>query len=196
MEGPLPDIDYPDAYDILEANEIDAEPEIQKPKKRILLRVVTLLILISWVCGATGLAALFTERHQSQDEQSAIMDVVDQYMRFMQVNNAEDAYNLLSLRQQQFVSLNDLEDQLNGKNHVPFEGYQSIRVKQFNIRSRMLSNVQLLPGLAAELICDVNYHGGLVGEITALLEKQDGEWKLSGIKIIAPPDKFRNVLRA
>jgi hypothetical protein len=196
LQGPFLDMEYPDDDDIRESNEIIAEPEVKKSKKRIFLRVVTLLVLLSWVCGATGLAALFTDRRQSQGEQSAALDVVDQYMRYMQVNNAKDAYNLLSLRQQQFISLNDLEAQLDGKNHVPYEGYQSIRVKQFKISSRFFSNVQILPGISAELICDVNYHGGLVGEITATLEKQDGEWKLSGIRIIAPPDKFRNVLRA
>ena len=196
MQGPFLDIEYPDDDDILESNEISAEPEIKNSKKRVFLRVITLLILLSWVCGATGLAALFTDRRQSHGEQSAALNVVDQYMRYMQVNNAEDAYNLLSIRQQQYISLNDLKAQLDGKNHIPFEGYQGIRVKQFNISSRVFSNVQQLNGLSAELICDVNYHGGLVGEITAMLEKQGGEWKLSGIKIIAPPDKFRNVLRA
>ena len=196
MEEPLLDIEYPDAEDILESNDITPELENKKSKRRVFLRVVTLLILLSWVCGATGLAALFMDHGKSQNEQSAVVDVVDQYMRYMQVNNAEDAYNLLSLRQQQYISLNDLKAQLDGENHIPFEGYQSIRVKQFNISSRILSNVQLMPGLSAELVCEVTYHGGLIGEITANLEKQDGEWKLSGIKIIAPPDKFRNVLRA
>lgn len=196
MQDPFLDIEYPDAEDILESNEFTPELENKNSKRRVFIRVVTLLILLSWVCGATGLAALFMDHGKSRNEQSAVLDVVDQYMRYMQVNNAEDAYNLLSLHQQQLISLNDLKAQLDGESHIPFEGYQSIRVKQINISSHMLSNFQFLPGLSAELICYVTYHGGLIGEITANLEKQDGQWKLSGIKIITPPDKFRNVLRA
>ncbi len=197
MENLYPDPDdiyQTDLYDISDFG-IDSDPEPERKKSSRFLRIVALVVLLSWLIGATGLAALFVDRQNAEDEQPAVLAVVDQYMKYMQVNNIEDAYKLLSNRQQSITSMNDLKTQLDGKNHIPFEGYRTVWVKQFNIRTRVLSNAQLLPGISAEVIADVNYQGGYIGEVSAILEKQNGEWKLSGIKIIAPPDKYKKVLR-
>jgi hypothetical protein len=197
LEDLLPDPDEFNQLELLEVSDYDSdlEPEQEKPPKRTFLRVISLVVLLSWVIGVTGLSALFVDRKNTENEQTAVFAVVDQYMKYMQVNNAEDAYQLLSSRQQQITPISELEEQLTGRNHIPFEGYHKLRVKQFNIRTRLFSNMQLLPGMAAELIGEVNYIDGYKGEVTAVLEKQNGEWKLSGIKIIAPPDKFQKILR-
>lgn len=124
------------------------------------------------------------------DAQNAAEELVDAYMRSMAEKNVMLAYALLSTRLQQVYSLSDVEGLLQGNSYGLYEAYESTEVEKVIVTTRFSTN-PAVPRTMAQVTGTVNYQGGVQGTIEANMELEDGQWRLSKVWIVVPPEKLQ-----
>lgn len=170
-----------------------AAPDVARKKRRTRLILVsaggTALCLCAFLCAAAALWLLGSGGVRLAQERDSITAVVDQFMRVMEAEDAAAAYALFSARAQRQVPLSTLERDLAGSNHVLFEGYQSISLSQLSINAALTTDPDQPQGTVAKALGTVAYEGGFEGTFTAVLEEEDGQWRLHTINVTVPPAK-------
>lgn len=124
------------------------------------------------------------------DAQDAAWELVDAYMRAMSNKDVPQAYALFSTHLQQVYSLSDVEGLLQGNNYGLFEGYESIEVDTVTVTSGFSTN-PAVPMTVAQVKGTVSYQGGVQGTFEANMELEDGQWRLSKVWIVVPPEKLQ-----
>jgi len=124
------------------------------------------------------------------DAQNAAWELVDAYMRAMANKDVPQAYALFSTRLRQVYSLSDVEGLLQGDNYGLFEGYESIEVDNVTVTSRFSTN-PAIPKTMAQVKGAINYQGGVQGTFEANMELEGGQWRLSKVWIVVPPEKLQ-----
>lgn len=164
---------------------------IKKSPWKLIGIIAGLIVLLTCICE-TGAAVYFTKKMVNNHlEQPEVLAVIDHFMYLMKYNNAEDAYNLFSARQQKITSLQDIEEMLDGDNYLMFEGYWELNLIEFEISIQKSYNLDWPQGTVAYVFCEVLYQKENLQLLEAILEKQDGEWKLADIFVYPPSDNLR-----
>lgn len=155
---------------------------------RSLLLIVTHSLLVIGLTSCGGLiGSTSLEATEAQTEATALVGV---YMRSMADRNPAQAYALLSSRAQAVYSLADLEQLLQGASYGLFEGYESLEVGSVAVTRRFSTN-PAVPNTMAQVKGTIFYQGGVQGTFEANMELEDGQWRLSKVWIVVPPDKLQ-----
>jgi len=148
-----------------------------------------LLVFMCLCVGVTGLA-IGAGMVEAFTETPKVEIVIDAYMIAMADQDAGKVYTLMSTRAKRHVSLADIEQLLVGNNYMVFEGYRSLAVTDFTINLTSDPDPDIPQGEVAEVQGMISYDGGFTGDFYAVLEKEGDEWRLHGINVNVPPDKF------
>lgn len=146
------------------------------------LLVITLLISCGTVVGSAS--------HQVSEAQGEAATLIDSYMRAMANRDAAQAHALLSSRAQAVYSIGDVEQLLQGSDYGLYEGYESAEVARVIVTSRLSTNPNV-PKTMAQVTGKINYQGGVTGTFEANMELEDGQWRLSKVWIVVPPEKLQ-----
>ncbi len=168
-----------------------------KPNKNLWIIAVAaagLLCMCSVAClaaiglGAAGVAggivAVFAER-------APVEAVLDAYMQAMAAKDVTVAYALFSPRAQRQIPISKFQEMVEGKNYGLFEGYRSLSVQNLNIGAFVNTNPDVPQGTVAKVTGDITYEGMIQGTFNAVLEKNQGVWKLDAMSVMVPPDKIK-----
>ncbi len=169
----------------------NAVPE-QVPRKRsrkklvIISTVVVGLCLVLTLCGLLFVGGNIRVALERDDVEQA----VHQFMLAMARKNVNAAYALFSERAQETVSLSKLQEMVEGNNYVLFDRYDSLEVSWLNVGPAVSSNPEMPRGIVAKAAGETRYTDGSMGSFQAVLERVNGEWKLTGVNVTVPPAKF------
>lgn len=176
-----------DNFSITENREPSNETSSQQtaaPKKTrrnfvLLAGLVGIVILFGFACCpfVYDFAASFPQ------EMNATIQVLDEYMKAMADRDAPRAFAVVAKSSEPPIALNDLESLLRGNNYILFKGYRDLALTGFNL-------TQTGADKYAEVEGNVLYEGNFVGEFSANVIKENGDWKIQTIKVSVPPDKF------
>ena len=120
------------------------------------------------------------------------VQVVDNYMKAMEIQDSPLAYEFFSKRAQRQFPRSNLESLLHGANFVLFDGYQTIKVTSWKVGPQVNTNPDVPQGTVAQLAGSITYEGGFTGQFQAVLELENNEWKLDGINVTVSPNKMEN----
>ena len=127
---------------------------------------------------------------RSITEREKIESTVAYFMSAMAAKNTEQAYTIFSTRAQRQTKLADLAKLLAGNNYALFDGYQSVSVANMNFTTGLNSNPDVPQGNVVTVNGTVKYSGGFTGRFDAVLEQENGEWRLDGVNVVVSPDKI------
>jgi len=164
-----------------------------KKSNRKVFLIIAMALLVGLCCigASVGVDGLVRRGgFKVGTEMPKVEKVIDEYMRAMANQDASKAYSLISTRAKRNVSLGDVEKGLEGNNYTVFEGYESIAVANFNLNLTSDPDPTMPQGLVAEVDGTISYADGFTGDFNAVLEKEGDEWRLYGINVNVPVDKF------
>lgn len=150
------------------------------------LSVSIVLALLLGGCSAWSSTSSTT----GSELEGEVVNIVDAYMRAMADKNAAQAYALLSSRAKAIYSLSDIENLVQGSNYGSYDGYQSLDVENV-VATKRLSTNPSVPGSTVQASGKVIYAGGMQGTFEAGLEQDNGQWRLSKIWVVVPPEKLQ-----
>ena len=128
-------------------------------------------------------------------QKDAVAKVIDASMQAMSKKNANQAYALFSKRTQRQVPISKVEEALQGANFAVYDGYLKIEITSLTIGPQVNTNPDVPQGTVAKVAGTVTYEGGYKGQFQAILEQEDSEWKVDGLNVTAPPQKFEDYLK-
>ncbi len=164
---------------------------VNKSNRKVFLIIGALLVGLCCISVLVGIAGLIgTGVFKMMTEEPKVEIVIDEYMRAMADQDANNAYTLFSTRAKRSVSLADIEIGLEGNNYLVFKDYQSLSVNNFNIGVNSDSNPDMPQGVVAHVDGMITYADGFTGDFAAVLEQEGDGWHLFGINVNVPPDKF------
>jgi hypothetical protein len=148
--------------------------------------VAAAILVCSVVCGILFGSAIF----KSIVERPNVEKVIDQFMRAMAEKDADRAYALFSSRSKRKTPLADIEKLTEGNNYKLFEGYRSVELTNLNLQAAISTNPDSPQGTVGNANGTISYDGNFTGAFRATLEKEGENWRIFGINVTAPPDKF------
>jgi len=172
---------------VIEPNVVPPPPKKSNKNLWIIAGIVAVLCLCSILCLAlvgTGIGKVMIER-------APVEAVLDTFMKNMEAKDVESAYALFSPRSQRQTPINDVEELTQDNNYKVFEGYESLSIQNLNLTAAANTNPDMPQGTVANVTAIVSYTDGFTGNLTAVLEKVDGEWRIYNFHVNVPPDKFQ-----
>ena len=112
------------------------------------------------------------------------LSLIDNFMQAMVRNDVDSAYDLFSSEARQEFPKSDLSAMTNGALYTLFDGYESLELESWEI------NYDLSAGKFVELVYKVQYQDEYEGSLYAVLQDDDGIWKLYWIDLTVPPEKI------
>jgi hypothetical protein len=112
-------------------------------------------------------------------------------MKNMEAKDVESAFALFSPRAQRQMSITDLEELTEGNNYRLFEGYESMSLQDFELLAAADTDPDMPQGTIANVTAIAFYADGFTGDLTAVLEKVDGKWRVFSFQVNVPADKFQ-----
>jgi hypothetical protein len=164
-------------------------PGVAQRKGRLAFALVALLLALG-LCVVICVAASATSSARTDAEKPGIESVLDQFMNAMERRDLDEAYSLFSTRARRQVSRSEIGGLLEGSNYVLVEGYQRLSITRLRIEVAVNTNPDIPQGTLAHVEAAVEYEGGFTGSMQALLEQEQGEWRLFTMNVQVPPDKF------
>jgi hypothetical protein len=173
---------------ITEAGMAGTTPGVAQRKGRLAFALVALLLALG-LCVVICIAASATTPAQTDAQRPAIESVLDQFMNAMERRDLDEAYSLFSTRARRQVSRTEIGELLEGNNYVLVEGYQHLSLTRLRIEVAVNTNPDIPQGTLGHVEAEVEYEGGFTGSMQALLEQEQGEWRLFTVNVQVPPDK-------
>lgn len=165
--------------------EVVKEIERKRKNKRIIIGVIVIFLLI--ICaGCVIVGNLVRNLDFSFDSDSP---TVEEFIQSMSDKDVDHAYGMLSTSGQATYSRADMNAMVDGIDFVLFEGFQDITITNFKSYSGTNGTYQQVQGM-------VNYQNQWQGEFYFILDKEDGEWKVSSFEITVPPGKVEAYLES
>jgi hypothetical protein len=187
-----------------ESQELISEPKTESPtvqpnagtpvpntSNRQLWIIAGLFVAILCLCIFPCLGLVGTGVGKVIVERAPVEATLDTFMKNMEAKVVESAYALFSPRAQRQMPIIDIEELIQGNNYKVFEGYESLTIQNFNLTAAANTNPDMPQGTVAKVTAMVSYSDGFTGNLTAVLEKVDGEWRLFNFHVNVPPDKFQ-----
>ncbi len=180
-------------------NDSVAPPPIVQPQKksrRNLFLTVGAVVLVLCTCSSICIAAtglgLFDLSKSWNVEKPKAENVIDKFMTDMADKNIDRAYDLFSTRAKQNIPKDKLNKEFYGNNYLVYKGYQSLTIKNMQLSKLMNLDKTQPSGTVAHVEGEISYSGGIKGSFNAVLEKEGGAWRIFDIRVVAPPDKFKD----
>lgn len=170
--------------DLSQPIDVTINPPSKKPKRW--LRIILGAAIIFVVCACVGVV-IFGKILQ---ERGPVESVLDAFMKYMATKDHDRAYALLSPRAQKQYPLSSLQGLTEGNNYVLYEGYKSLSIASINISLKIEPDENQPQGTVAEVSGTVTYEDDIQGTYSAVLEKIADIWKIYGIFVTVPPEKF------
>jgi hypothetical protein len=167
---------------------ISVAPTKESRKKPML--IVGALVAGLFLCVVLCVVVMGTGAVKALFERDDVEQAIDEWMRAMVRKDTDAAYTLLSTRAQRTASRSKLDDLAQGNNFAVFDGYKCVQVTTLNIGAAFQTNPDLPQGTVARVNGTITYEGGYTGRFEAVLEQENGEWRLFGINLTVPPDKM------
>jgi len=164
-------------------------PPPRKSNKKLWIIIGTAVSLLCIGAILCVLVIVFISK-KVMTEKAPVETVLDAYMEFMAAKDIDGAYALFSPRAQRQIPISDFQNMIEGNNYVLFEGYQSLSAEQLNINAVVNSDPDVPQGTVANVSGFIIYTESIQGTFTGTLEKVNDEWKLDGMYITVPPNKF------
>jgi hypothetical protein len=165
-------------------------PQPQKSNKNIWI-IVGVALVVLCLCSITCIALFGSSIYKVYTEKAPVETVLNDYMRYMSVKDAQSAYALFSPRAQRQFPISKLQELLEGNNYLLFEGYQRLSVSNINISAVANINPDVPQGTVAKVTGVIEFEGGIQGSFDGTLEKVDGKWMIDGIYVTVPPNKIK-----
>ncbi len=172
-----PDIQLPEPL----SNSPPPEPKRNYNKLALILGGLLLVGFCLFSIIVSGIMAIMSVPSESQEEW---LSLIDNFMQAMVRNDVDSAYDLFSSEAQQEFPQSDLSAMTNGALYTLFDGYESLELESWEI------NYDLSAGKFVELVYKVQYQDEYEGGLHAVLQDDDGIWKLYWIDLTVPPEKI------
>jgi len=118
-----------------------------------------------------------------------LINVLTSFFQRMESQKFEDAYQLLSQRGKKITALETLIEMGSDTNTILFSDFEDIEIQSLQIR-RQFNTYELAPkGTIATVRALSKYSEDIQGNVTAILEKENGAWYLHTINITVPTTK-------
>jgi hypothetical protein len=166
-------------------------PPPKKSANKIWVWVVIGIGVFCVCCAGLCIAGFALLVRSDIVERGPVSSVLDSYMKFMVAKDVTSAYALFSPHAQSQFPISNLQALVEGNNYLVFEGYQGLSFTSFAISVGFYTNTNQPQGEYAKVAGNISYQGGFQGMFNGTLEKVGGKWKLYGISVTAPPDKFK-----
>jgi len=179
----------------LPVNDIVQAPDPFEKKKtpnRTWILWSVIILLVFCLCCVIGGSLAFSALQKAAEEQPYVLEVLDEFMRKMEAEDLDGAYEMFSSRAQNQFKLEDLENFTDDANVVLFDGYQDIEVRNINFKSAFNTDPNLPQGEIVEFEGLVTYENYFTGTFTAVLEKEDDVWRIHTFNVIVSPDKVKD----
>ncbi len=124
------------------------------------------------------------------EQEPFIQRVITEFMEAGERKDVDAAYAMFSPRAQKITPREQITTFIQGKTHVLFEDFESITITKLVISKTANIDPNAPQGTVATVEGVVHYQGGVEGNFRAILEKVDDEWRIYGINITIPPEKF------
>jgi uncharacterized membrane protein len=172
----------------------------KKSRRTPLLIGGLIVLLVAVLCLCMGLCCVLVYFCSSTlggsiAQRGEVAKVVDAYMRAMADKDLDRAYALFSSRAQKQAPRSAFEDMLTGANFAVFDGYEAVEVQMLTTGPKFNTNPNAPQGQVTQTSGTVTYAGGYEGSFQAILEQENGEWKLYYIKVVVPPKKLEEYLK-
>lgn len=174
---------------VTQSPEAPATPLIKKSNRNRFLIIGGMLLVIC-VCAVICIAAGGVGLFQINKEKAPLESVLDSFMLAMVARDTDKAFDLFSIRAQRQLSIDDMNEMLEGNNSVLFEGYQSLELQNIKISKAVNTNQNLPQGTVANVNGIIYYDSDFTGTFTAVLEKEGDNWRLHNINVTVPPNKI------
>jgi hypothetical protein len=178
--------------------EIPSEPKIstspplqpQKSKKNIWI-ILGIALGVLCLCSIACIAVFGTSMYKVSIEKPPVEALLNTFMQDMVAKDVEGAYALFAPRVQRQISIDDVQEMIEGNNYILFDGYQSLTVQNLNLGGSVNTNPDVPQGTIARVNGFIEYSGSFTGSFSAMLEKVDDTWMIDRIDITVPPEKFQ-----
>jgi hypothetical protein len=190
-----PEISNSDSPTVTQDPSAPVTPAVQPPntaKKSWLIIILVFGAGIIGLCACVGLcvAVLGTTVVTGITERDNVEQVLDAFMSAMEDKDVQTAYSYFSVKSQTQTDISDLEQMLEGNNYFLFKDYKSLSIQGMNFSSGINTNPNAPQGTVVTISAIVSYTNGFEGAINAVLEQNNGEWRIYNIGVVVPPDKF------
>jgi len=165
-------------------------PQKQKtgiPVKKLIIGILLLIIL----CCLLFAGFAYWGAKTATKEIAPIEAVLDSFMKAAASQDVDAAYALFSPRARRQMSRDDVAKSIEGNNFALFDGYKKVKINNINISNAINTNPDVPQGLVANVSGQIEYEGGITGQISAVLENVDGQWMIHFVNVTAPPEKFK-----
>ena len=180
-----PNVDNPG----IEPNVIPSTPK--KSNRNLWIIAGTVLVVLCF-CSILCVALVGMGVGKVMIERAPVEATLDMLMKNMEAKDVESAYAMFSPRVQRKMPITDIEKLTRGNNYKVFEGYESLSIQNSNLSAAANTNPDMPQGSVARITAVVSYSDGFTGNLTAVLEKVDGEWRIHNFHVNVPPDKFQS----
>ena len=187
----MSDLPFPD----LEVPPSEPPPAVQPTKKPRGWRFTLVIISLTAVClgGVAATALVIRQFFQNPVETQVFELAIDEFMAAASRRDAQSAFTFLSQDGQKQIPRAKLEKMLSGRDFALFADYRSVHVTSFHSYSVKDGDNGQPAGEAVEVTGVIAYFNNYVGQIQAVLQKQDGEWGILSFEIKVPPAKYGGV---
>ena len=188
----MSDLSFPDP-EVLPAE----PPEADQPAKKPHSRLATFLIIgLAAVClvGLAAMVLVIRQLYQNPAETQGFEQAIDEFMAAASRRDVPAAFAFLSRDGQKQTPRSTLEKMLRGRDFALFDGYQSVHITAFHSYLVTENGAGQAQGEAVEVSGEVAYYSNYVGQIKAVLQKQDGDWRIYTFEIKVPIGKYGGMI--
>ncbi len=170
------------------------QPDPAKSSRRLIwiVGIVSILGMCACIGGCTFLFG--SAIYGVAIERGNVEASVDEFMQVMVARDTDTAYDLFSSRVKRQMDASTVEEMISEANYALFDGYQSVEIHNINISTGFNTNKNLPQGQVATVDGIVTYDSEYTGQFEAVLEQEDGTWRLHNINITVPPNKMKDYL--
>jgi len=153
----------------------------------VLVAVVGCALLL---CGGLAVWGVGSSLLISVTEKDDVRVTLDRFMRNMAAKDVASAYAMFSSRARRQMPISKLEEITRPPNYSLIEGYRALEIVDITVRRSANTNPDVPQGTVAEIRAALSYTGGFTGQLTSVLEKENGRWTLHFFNITVPPAKL------
>lgn len=116
--------------------------------------------------------------------------VLTEYVRRLEAGDAEGAHALFSTFAQRTVALASVEALTVGNSRALVSGFSSLDIDAMSVVFSVSLNRARPAGLLGRVQGRTHYHGGFTGTLNAVVQREEGAWRLVSVFVTVSPDKI------
>ncbi len=177
--------------------------EYEQPKKRWSVnkkQLVFIFVAIFGLLACVGIIGVFrfmgilSESQVSVDTE--IKPRMEQFISYLEQRDISRAYNMFSDVTKDRVPIAKLKELTNGANFATVDQFESLDVRKWTITKRNSVGGELPAGTYIQMTGVITYTNNFNANYTALMRKEEGEWRIINFNIVAPPKKIEEYVKS